>query len=93
MASLAFAVVGVMLLAAAAVMTSVTISLLRRGSAAAEEAWARGDTLVTWWTATNRREDSARAGMHRRLALRGRGHSGLGTVVDEESAAQPSFGR
>jgi hypothetical protein len=75
------------------VMVGVTLSLIRRGPAAAEEAWARGDTLVTWWTATNSREGSARAGMHRRLALRGSPDRALGTVVSEESAAQPSFGR
>lgn len=86
---LAFAC-SVVLLIGAAVTGNVLVRLLRRGPAAAREAFEHGDSLGNWWHA-RAPEGAGSHGLRARRSLAGRYDKDLGVVAVEERASQPTY--
>jgi hypothetical protein len=86
------AAISLMLFFVAAVVASVVVRLIRRGSAVAAEAYVRGESVNRWWQALHFPEMAGGARLDQRLALAGR-RSASGTIMVEERASQPSYGR
>lgn len=82
---------------AVAIITGITaVVLLRmilRGPDAAAEAASRGESLKAWWSALHHPMSATGARLDQRLALAGRKDKRFGTVMVEERASQPHFGR
>lgn len=90
--ALAYSVLALVTLFAGIVALGVVLRLIRRGPGSAAEAVARGESLGRWWRAEHV-PPTAGARLDQRLALAGRRTRALGTVMTEERASQPSYGR
>ncbi len=76
----------------AAAAGSVFLRLLRRGPAAAQEAYEHGDSIGNWWKA-QAPEGFTPHGLRARCSLAGRFDKDVGVYGVEERASQPTYMR
>lgn len=88
-----FAAATLVIFLVGAAVAGVVLRLVLRGPSAAAEAYSRGESILSWWRARHEPGSSVSARLDQRLALAGRRSRKFGTVMVEERASQPSYGR
>ena len=91
--ALVSAALALMLFFIAAMWAGVISRLFRRGFSAADEAYLRGDSIAAWWNPKRPLLAIGSARLDQRYAMAGRKSRDFGTVMVEERASQPRYGR